>query len=361
MPSSTFGNVDRLPSGRWRARYTGPDGLRRGQAFPTKSDARAWLATVSADVTRRAWRAPEAGRRTVGAYAIDYLQRSDLRASTRSLYESPWRNHLAETWEYVPVQDVTPQRVRRWHQSAASSTGPTAVAQSYRLLRSLLNVAVEDGVIGANPCRLPRAASPEPATPARALTLDEVQRLADAMAARYHGLVLVLALGGLRFGEATALHRRDVDGDRLTVARSQRGGILGTPKTAAGMRTVVLPGSVAGELARHLSEHVPTDPDALVFGTTSGRFLARSNASAMFRRAAEKAGLPPTRVHWLRHTGATLAAAVPGVSTKDLQARLGHSTSAAALRYQHAVSERDGDIARALDDMMRSHSGHAPT
>ena len=44
---SSFGNVDRLDSGKWRARYTGPDGRRRSATFKTKSDARAWLSTVT--------------------------------------------------------------------------------------------------------------------------------------------------------------------------------------------------------------------------------------------------------------------------------------------------------------------------
>ena len=40
-----FGEIERLPSGRVRARYTGPD-LRRHSApitFETKLDAEAWL------------------------------------------------------------------------------------------------------------------------------------------------------------------------------------------------------------------------------------------------------------------------------------------------------------------------------
>lgn len=87
MPSRAgFGAVDKLPSGRWRARCTGPDGRRRTLTFSTKSDARAWLATQQADVVRKMWRAPEAGRRTVGAYAAEYLARDDLRESTRALY-----------------------------------------------------------------------------------------------------------------------------------------------------------------------------------------------------------------------------------------------------------------------------------
>jgi integrase len=249
------------------------------------------------------------------------------------------------------VVDVSPQRVRRWHETAAKTTGPTVLAQSYRLLRALLNVAVEDGAIPTNPCRVASAANPKPATRAHALTVAEVRALAAAMPARYQALPVVLGFGGLRFGEATALRRRDVtpDGAVLTVERAQRLGVVGEPKTEAGRRTVALPGFVAVALAAHLAEHVPDDPDALEFGTRSGRFLSSANAGQMFKRAGARAGLSHFRIHWLRHSGATLAAATPGVSIADLQRRLGHSTPAAALAYQHAVNERDADIARALD------------
>lgn len=351
--TSGFGHVDKLPSNRWRARYTGPDGKRRTASFRTKADARAWLATAQADVIRKAWRAPEAGRRTVGAYAADYLARTDLRDSTRALYAGLWRLHLA-TWETVPVADVTPQLVRSWYDRATCTTAPTALAQSYRLLRALLAVAVADDVISANPCRLRAAGTPKPARPARALTAAEVHALAAAVPARYAALVLTLAFGGLRFGEATALRRSDItsDGGLVTVEHSVRyldgRWVVGPPKTDAGRRTVALPAFVATSLAGHLDTHVPDDDDALVFGTRTGNYLARSNFSLTFRRAVQACGLPPVRVHELRHTGATLAAAT-GASTAELMRRFGHSSPAAALVYQHAADDRDAEIARALD------------
>ena len=365
---AAFGTVDRLPSGRYRARYVGPDGRRRSKVFGTvKADAWAWLATQQADLVRKAWRAPEAGRRTVGAYAVDYLRRDDLRESTRALYDGLWRLHLADHWESMPVGDVTPAKVRTWHTGAARSTGPTALAQAYRLLRSILGVAVADEVIAANPCRLRNAGTPKAARPSRALTAAEARLLADQLAAdrrteRYRTLVLVLAFGGLRFGEATALRRQDVsaDGARLTVSRSVRyvdgRWLIGDPKTDAGRRTVSLPASVAAALVDHLDRFVPEGPDALVFGTSAGSFLHSANFGVVFRRAVERAGLPPVRPHELRHTGATLAAAT-GATTKELMRRLGHSSSAAALMYQHAADERDSEIARALDTMI---SGDAP-
>lgn len=352
--ASGFGHVDLLPSKRWRARYTGPDGKRRSASFRTKTDARAWLATAQADVVRRTWRAPEGGRRTVGAYAADYLVRTDLRESTRALYEGLWRHHLCSTWEPIAVADVTPQLVRGWYDRAATKTGPTALAQSYRLLRALLQVAVNDEVIAANPCRLRSAGTPKPAKPTRSLTAPEVQALAAAVPARYSALVVTLAFGGLRFGEATALRRSDVspDGALITVERSVRNlngrWVVGPPKTDAGRRTVALPQFVAAALAAHLDAHVPDADDALLFGTRTGSFVARSNFALTFRRAVDKCGLPPVRVHELRHTGATLAAAT-GASTAELMRRFGHSSPAAALVYQHAAADRDAEIARALD------------
>jgi integrase len=92
-------------------------------------------------------------------------------------------------------------------------------------------------------------------------------------------------------------------------------------------------------------------PDALVFGTASGGYLSGANFGKTFALALDKCELPPTRVHWLRHTGATLAAST-GASTKELMHRLGHSSPDAALGYQHAVSSRDAEIARGLDALV---------
>lgn len=116
---------------------------------------------------------------------------------------------------------------------------------------------------------------------------------------------------------------------------------------------MALPQFVAAALAAHLDEVVRAEASALVFGTRTGRFLNGANFGTMFRRAVERCGLPPVRVHELRHTGATLAAAT-GASTAELMRRFGYSSSDAALVYQHAVADRDAEIARALDAMASS-------
>ncbi|MGZ4544732.1 MAG: tyrosine-type recombinase/integrase [Blastococcus sp.] len=114
---------------------------------------------------------------------------------------------------------------------------------------------------------------------------------------------------------------------------------------------MTLPAAIAVVLKDHLERHVAASSDALLFATSSGGYLARSNWNQTFRRAAVAIGLPAVRPHELRHTGATLAAAT-GATTKELMRRLGHSSPAAALLYQHAADDRDAEIARALDAML---------
>jgi hypothetical protein len=90
----TFGNVWKLPSGRYRASYIAPDGKRRGgeNTFATVSDASAWLSTIETEMLRGDWRPPEPARETFGSYGKRWLAtRADHRPSTVERYERLWR------------------------------------------------------------------------------------------------------------------------------------------------------------------------------------------------------------------------------------------------------------------------------
>ena len=66
-----FGRVRKPPSGRWQARYHGPDGVDRPvpATFATLTDARVWLSTVEADLVRGKWIDPAGGRVLLRTYA----------------------------------------------------------------------------------------------------------------------------------------------------------------------------------------------------------------------------------------------------------------------------------------------------
>jgi integrase len=67
----------------------------------------------------------------------------------------------------------------------------------------------------------------------------------------------------------------------------------------------------------------------------------------MWVKARKVAGREDLRFHDLRHTGAVMAAQ-SGATLAELMARLGHTTPAMAIRYQHASLDRDAEIARRL-------------
>ena len=182
--------------------------------------------------------------------------------------------------------------------------------------------------------------------------------IAEQMPARYRALVLVAAFGGLRWGELAGLRRKRVDLERGTVTVAEQlvevnGAFsVGPPKSAAGRRTVALPAAVVTTLAQHLAHYTARSPDAFVFLSSQGTHLRRSNFNRrVWQPATRAAGLEGLRVHDLRHTAGTLATAAGG-SLREVMQRLGHSTTVAAVRYQHVMAELDAAIARELNRLI---------
>lgn len=356
---SPWGSVRKLPSGRYQARYR-LDGVEYAApgTFRTRSDANSYLAAVRADYERGSWVDPWAGRVALADFARRWLdERPALRPRTRELYESELKLHILPELGEVEVGSLTTARVRAWHAGmlTAGHPGPSTVAKCYRLLRSILATAVEDGLIVKNPCII-KGAGVEHHAERPIATVEEVFRLAAAIEPRLRTMVLLGAFCGLRLGELLGLRRASIDLGEGTVnvvdqVQELAGGghFRGPPKSDAGRRTVSIPQALLPAVRAHLDERVGPEPEALVFGRTSTIPLRRGTFYAAWHDATRAAGLTQLRFHDLRHTGNTLSAAT-GASTRELMARMGHSSPRAALIYQHATRERDTAIARALSE-----------
>ena len=134
---------------------------------------------------------------------------------------------------------------------------------------------------------------------------------------------------------------------RRAVSFTPGGATVGPPKTDAGIRDVAIPPHLHDIVRDHLKDHVRPAQDSLLFRSDSGGHLYESVVYKRWNAARKVAGRPDLRFHDLRHTGATLAAQA-GATTAELQARLGHTTSDAAMIYQHAAKGRDRQLAREL-------------
>ena len=356
-----FGSVRALPSGRYQARYTGPDGLlhKAPFTFDTQGDAETWLATVRADIVRDSWD-PNATHRTkalaFGTYADKWLTGRSLEARTRAHYRSLLDRQILPTFKAVPLKHITPDLVREWYATTALDR-PTLRAHAYGLLRTVLGQAEREGLITRNPCHVRGAGNTKRAKKIKPATLPELEAIVAAMPERYKVMTLLAAWCGLRFGEMTELRRGDVntrDGIlhiRRGVVRAAGETIVKKPKSDAGVRDVAIPPHLLPMVREHLLKHTEPGKDGLLFPAKGGGHMAPSTLYRVFYRAREAAGRPDLRWHDLRHTGAVLAAQT-GATLAELMGRLGHSTPGAALRYQHAAQGRDMEIAKALSAMV---------
>ena len=237
------------------------------------------------------------------------------------------------------------------------------MAKAYRLLSSMMVTAVVDNLVARNPC-VEKGAGVERSPEMRVATPEQVAAIAAAIEPRYRALVLTAAYAGCRWGELAGMRQRNLDLLHGTLVVAEQvvelhGGklLVREPKSAAGRRVVHLPAGVIDELRAHLERFVPADPDGLVFPSPSGGVLLQSNfRSRHWSPAVQAAGIEKLRFHDLRHVAGTLAT-VSGATIREVQARLGHASPAAAYRYQHVLESRDAEIAQRLDALFRGAGG----
>jgi integrase len=271
----TFGATRWLPSGRWQASYLAPDGIRRvaPETFAESADADAWLRQSESSISNGSWRPPEPASETFGSYGARWLaQRPDLRPRTQELYALLWRRWLEPDLGPVKLAAMSPETWRAWWVTKrAEHPESTQPDKAYRLARAMLNQAVDDGILLANPCRV-KGAGRDHASERPVVLPDQVSHIAEAIGPRYRPMVLLAAYGSLRFGELAGLRPDRVDLLHGTVRIDQQAVeladgrvIFGDPEPDAGRRSVAIPAELAGIVDAHLATHVGPEPSALVF------------------------------------------------------------------------------------------------
>jgi integrase len=361
------GGVDRLPSGRYRVRIVTTDGRRVSLgSHATKRTAEAIYARSLTEQADGTWTDPSRTSVTLAEYAPAWLdarltERGEaLRPRTRHLYQGQLHRHILPALGDLAVNRITTAMVRAWTVEMRGPSGPGAstAAKGYRLLRTIMGTAVEDGLAPSNPCTI-KGAGVEPSGERPIPTVAEVHALADAIEPRFRCAVLLAAFVGLRKGELLGLRRCDLELDtrQLTVAQQRQldhhgAHLVGPPKTESGRRTITSPAGIVPALRIHLLVYAQPGAEGYVFTGFRGDALAPHVLHEHWSKARAGLGLDHLHFHDLRHLAGTLAAST-GAGTKELMYRLGHASPQAALRYQHATKERDTAIAAAIDRAIR--------
>ncbi|OEV13145.1 site-specific integrase [Streptomyces nanshensis] len=314
------------------------------------------------------------------AIAQDNVEIAEANAARRKAIEDlaqvPWkgREHRARRKKMKAVIAGMPPYRR--------ITGPATRQRIRSTLRAALNAAITQQLATFNPAahveleagKRPKALvwtqerilhwrrtgeKPSPVmvwTPAHTgLFLDHV--VGDRLYALFH----LIAFRGLRRGEACGQKWTDTHLDAGLVTVAKQLVVDGwevyedDPKTDAGARTIALDSDTVQALKRH---RIQQDKDREEWGSgwvETGRVFTRENGEPLhpanvthhFIELSEKIGLPPIRLHDLRHGAATLAHAA-GADLKDIQELLGHSSiTITADTYTSLLPEADLAIAEA--------------
>lgn len=366
-----FGAIRKLPSGNYQASYVDNDGERVNapRTFQRQKDASDWLANKRSDIIREVLGKPTRDVHTVGQYGKDWIENHPrLKDTSRSQHRRTFAEFVLPELGNVKLADLTTVTVRKWHADlgrklkgskrvqALNATGASAQAQAYKLLRAILNTALEDDLIEANPCRIRGASRPEKQREEeQVLTPKQIAEVVGHIAKHYRALVLVSAYGTLRHAELIGLQRRDVDlvegtiTVRWNLSHVDGKWVRTKPKSKAGERTIYLPTTVVDVLRVHMAQFVAEAPDASVFTTRAGTPVYRSSIGQALKTAGAKIGRPDIFPHLLRHTALTMTAQA-GATNKELMKRGGHTTMDVALIYQHSVVEREREIAAKLNE-----------
>jgi hypothetical protein len=284
---------------------------------------------------------------------MTWIEERGLSVRTAELYRGLLRNHITPWLGHVAVADVAPPAVRRWRRNlrdAGASVG--TMAKAYRLLHAVLNTAVEDGRIRANPSNIKGAGTYEP---------DERPVATRAGVRARRGDPTALPTGGAAGDVCEPALRRDHRSAAAAPARRGRpcphraGGDSAQPRPDLRWRPEgqKQPDVDAARLHGRRDRappptYVGRSPNAYVFLGPKGARPTRANFHRIWSKARAKVGVPDLHLHDLQHTGNTLAAET-GATLRELMNCMGTGSPRAELIYLHARDHRDREIAVGLD------------
>lgn len=329
--------------------------------------------------------------------AVDWLEQwlsqAALRESSRRSYRGHLRNHLRPRLSGVRLADVDLAVLQRLFTGMLDDGVPEATTRRvYSTIRSALNAAAREQRIPGNPTQylqVPAGRRPHAVVwtarrvkqwrrtgkrpPVAVWTPAQTRRFLASVAGHpLYTAFLVMALCGLRRGEAAGLQWSDLDLDAglaYVTRQVQRVNSVLTPcplKTPASLRAVALAPEVVAALralrqaqAEYAQAHgIP--PSRYVFPGPGGGPLRPDYLTLTFGRLVKRSGLPPVRLHDLRHGAATLML-LDGTELKVIADQLGHSSVVlTADTYLSVAVELGLKTAAAAARLILSHAGRPP-
>lgn len=284
---------------------------------------------------------------TFGEYADQWMKTykvGKLRPKTMKGYWDKIRCHLLPAFGNIPLNEITTAKIQALLNERTAYSRKT-LQEVLTLLRQILNSAVSDKLIDANPAADKRIYNPSKVKNEReALSFDDWMDIVNALD-RLEGFdrlyMAIVAFTGMRRGEVLGLRWEDIDlaNNVIHVSRNvthtSSAPIVGEPKTEKGRRDV----PIMQALRRYL---VPGKDGEYVIcrDKAPNEPITFSTFDNMWRRIQNTIDLHGATSHVFRHTLGTMLYET-GSDTKTIQSVVGHADYSTTMNtYVHARDDR---------------------
>jgi integrase len=284
---------------------------------------------------------------TFAQAAATHLRNLDDNLSIKPNTRHYWRQRLAallKSWPTLAetqIRKITPADCKKWASTFSKTASPTNYNNTVALLRHILNVAIEAGVIYANAAGpLKRAAIRAkeivlPSTEKFHALLEEMRAAHSRDSRNCADFAAGLAFTGCRLGEACEIEWRDFDFEKGELVVRDNA-VTGTKNWE--LRRVPLIPDARALFKRMRSERVDEPLDAKVF-------LVRECQKSL-DRACKKIGTNRIVHHDLRHLFATRCIE-SGVDIPTVSRWLGHKDGGALAMKTYGHLRREHSLAQA--------------
>jgi integrase len=285
-----------------------------------------------------------------------YLDRKQVKPSTKRSYDCELRVHIMPALGAMRVTAVSPLHIEKLLQSRLTGgSSAKTVRNLVGLLQSIFSLAVDNDLIPRSPVRdrhKPRVTRSEKPV----WSPEQLKQIVDSVPNCHRNLFQCAMLTGARLGELLGLHWKHVDFEskKLEIKQALWEGELVLPKTEGSVRVIYFGPSLLGAFTSQRQNSNHNDPNDFVFCKEDGSPL---NPDVLRRDVLyptlDRLGI--TRIsraagfHTFRHSAATIVNQKTG-NLKLVQKLLGHSNlSTTADVYTHTSADADRGASLALE------------
>lgn len=315
-----------------------------------------------------------------GNFLKDWLYNAHLinkKASTKERYDGIFRNYIENSDIcYIEVKELNASDIQEYYKNLITEGRSIAsIKNLHKVIAPAIRYAYDNNLILKDFSKsivLPKDNNVFKQSNVSPLSKDQQQTFISHIKGHSLEALFITALySGLRQGELFALTWEDIDfnNNYITVNKSYKlvknittgsyEGLVQTPKTIKGNRTIPIPVRLTNRLKQHKIKQSELrlqyanlyQDNSLIFCNEFGKYLDSRNVGKVIRRIFDSMGLQHSKFHDLRHTYATRLFEL-GENPKTVQTMLGHSNISITLdTYTHVLDNIKERAISKLDDL----------